>query len=273
MVLECSGNRRSYFNPRTYGEQWEDGAISQGVWKGTALSDLLQICGIKNSAVEVVFEGHDFGNRKDMDGIFRYARSLPLKKALVEDTIIAYELNDESIPFEHGFPLRLIVPQWYGMSSVKWLKQIKVIDHEFKGPFQAVDYMYYPYKENDLGKTPVTNIKIDSIIQQPMNYEILDTGIHEIYGIAWTGTGEITEVELSVDGGSTWHNTKLFSQHSSEPYSWTIWSYEWNVPEKGEYVLISRAKDSEGSIQPFEAEWNRKGYGYNSVYSIKVKVE
>lgn len=136
MVLECSGNRRFYFNPGTYGEQWQDGAISQGIWKGAALKDLLQITGIRSSAVEVVFEGLDFGSRKDMDGIFHYARSLPLEKVLDENTIIAYELNDKPIPYKHGFPLRLLVPQWYGMASVKWLRQITLIDHEFKGRFR-----------------------------------------------------------------------------------------------------------------------------------------
>lgn len=133
--------------------------------------------------------------------------------------------------------------------------------------------MYYPNKENDLGKRPVTKIKVNSIIQQPMDLETLDTGTHEIYGIAWTGTGKITEVELSFDEGSTWHSTRLQSQNKPEPYSWVFWTYEWKPLKKGEYIIMSRAKDSGGDIQPFEAQWNRKGYGYNAVYSIKVKLE
>jgi len=188
------------------------------------------------------------------------------------DTIIAYELNDKPIPFYQGFPLRLIVPQWYAMTSVKWLKQIKVIDGTFKGPFQTVDYVYYPHEEDDLGARLVTNIKVDSIIQQPTNYSILDMGIHQIYGVAWTGHGIIKKVEISFDKGITWHESEFY-QNGNQPYSWVLWKYRWNIPERGEYSIMSRATDSTGKIQPFEGEWNRKGYGYNAVYSIKVKVE
>ncbi|MBB6214166.1 DMSO/TMAO reductase YedYZ molybdopterin-dependent catalytic subunit [Anaerosolibacter carboniphilus] len=272
MVLECSGNKRSRFSPRVYGEQWEDGAISQGVWKGVALRDLLNMSGLNSAAVEVVFEGYDYGKRTDMEGIFHYARSLPMEKAMHQDTIIAYELNGKSIPYAQGGPFRLIIPQWYAMASVKWLKQITVIDHNFDGPFQTVDYIYYPHKEDDIGKKPVTNIKTDSIIQQPLSYTTLDTGVHNINGIAWTGYGTITDVELSFDEGTTWKRAKL-RKDTNQQYAWTFWEYQWNVEEEGEYTIMCRAKDSTGGVQPLEAEWNRKGYGYNAVYTIKVKVE
>jgi DMSO/TMAO reductase YedYZ molybdopterin-dependent catalytic subunit len=272
MVLECAGNRRSYFRPRTFGEQWKDGGISQGIWRGVPLRDLLRMTGIEDNAVEVVFYAYDSGARTDMEGNIPYARSLPMEKAMHPDTIIAYELNGKPIPYEHGYPLRLIVPQWYGMASVKWLKHIEVINHQFKGPFQAVDYVYYPNKEDDIGKKPVTTIKIDSIIQQPTDYKVLDTGIHEIAGIAWSGEGIITEVELSFDQGKTWEKAKL-NQDSNAPYTWTFWRYNWNASEKGEYIIMSRAKDSAGNLQPPEAEWNRKGYGYNAIYSTHVKIE
>jgi len=272
MVLECSGNKRDYFRPKTYGEQWRDGAIGQGVWKGVSLKDLLNITGIKNTAKEVVFKGYDNGQRTDMNGVFYYLRSLPIDIALHPDTIIAYELNGETIPYGHGYPLRLIVPHWYGMASVKWLKEISVIDHKFEGPFQTVDYVYYPYKKDNSDARPVTNIKVDSIIQQPINYSILDTGVHQICGLAWTGHGVIKEVEISFDNGVTWHKTEQY-QDRRQPYSWTSWKYIWEAKEKGEYKIMSRAKDSEGNIQPLEGEWNRKGYGYNAAYSISVKVE
>lgn len=272
MVLECSGNKRAAFEPRTYGEQWQDGAISQGNWKGVLLKDILKLTGVKGSAKEVVFIGHDKGTRTDMEGVFHYARSLPIDMVLQQDILIAYELNGRSIPYEQGFPLRLIVPQWYGMASVKWLKEIQVIDYEFEGPFQTVDYVYYPNKENDEGASPVTNVKIDSIIQKPLDYSTLDTGNHEIYGIAWSGHGKINNVELSLDNGSTWVKTKLYSDRNQK-FSWTFWSYQWEAREKGEYTILCRASDSNGNIQPFEAKWNRKGYGYNAVYTIHVKIE
>lgn len=272
LPLECSGNKRTYFDPRVYGEQWKDGAISQGIWKGVPLNILFSITGLKSNALEVVFEAYDYGIRKDLEGVYSYARSLPVEKAIHPDTLIAYELNEEPISFEHGYPLRLIVPQWYAMASVKWLKRITVIQHRFKGPFQDIDYNYYPYKDSDQGKTPVTNINVSSIIQQPLNYTTLNTGIHVIKGIAWTGRGVILEVEISTNGGVSWNKAEL-TQDVSQPYSWTLWKYSWNVVHKGEYKIMSRAKDSFGRIQPLNAIWNRKGYGYNAVYVIHVKVE
>ncbi|WZL74018.1 sulfite oxidase [Clostridiaceae bacterium 35-E11] len=272
MVLECSGNKRSNFDPRVYGEQWEDGAISQGIWKGVPLRDLLDITKTTKTALEVLFEGYDYGRRTDMEGIFRYARSLPIEKALHPDTIIAYELNGKSIPYVQGGPLRLIVPQWYAMASVKWLKQVTVIDHNFGGPFQTVDYIYYPHIEDDLGKKTVTNIKINSIIQQPLNYTTLNAGVHNIYGIAWTGQGAITDVELSFDQGTTWKKAKI-QQDTNQKYTWTFWEYTWEAIEKKDYSIMCRSKDSFGNLQPMKAEWNRKGYGYNAVYKIKIKVE
>ncbi|HYE81113.1 MAG TPA: sulfite oxidase [Clostridia bacterium] len=272
MVLECSGNKRSRFEPEVYGEQWEDGAVSQGIWKGVPLHKLLEAAGLKSTAVEVVFEGLDYGERTDFNGVFRYARSLPVEKAMHPDTIIAYQLNNKPIPYRHGFPLRLVVPQWYAMASVKWLNRITVIDHEFKGPFQTVDYVYYPNKDDDSGKKPVTTINVDSIIQKPTEYSILDKGLHEIYGIAWAGKGVIEEVELSFDKGLTWVNAELY-RDKREPYSWVFWKYRWDIKQSGEYTIMSRARDSAGSMQPSKAEWNRKGYGYNAVYTAEVKVE
>ena len=272
LPLECSGNKRSYFEPKIYGEQWEDGAISQAMWKGVPLRLLLALTGLKNSAAQVVFEAYDYGEKKELDQVVHYARSLPLEKALHPDTIIAWELNGKPIPFKHGYPLRLIVPQWYAMASVKWLKRIVVIDRHFEGPFQDIDYNYYPSKENDEGKAPVTTINVDSIIQQPMDRSTLDTGTHEIEGIAWTGTGEISEVEVSVNGGANWQKAEII-RNKAQPYAWVFWKYIWAAAEKGEYTIMSRARDSMGNVQPGTPFWNRKGYGYNAVYSICVKVE
>ncbi len=272
VLLECSGNKRSYFRPRVYGEQWQDGAISQGVWKGVPLCHLLALTGVKTTAVEVVFEGYDYGPRTDLEGVFSFTRSLPINVALHPDILVAYKYNGSAIPFKHGYPLRLIVPQWYAMASVKWLKTITVINHPFQGPFQSIDYNYYPYKDSDIGKRPVTTININSTIQQPLEYTALGTGVHQIEGIAYTGQGVITQVEISFNGGKDWEQATL-QQDPSQPYTWTHWTYTWHASQKGEYTIMSRAKDSTGRIQPEEAEWNRKGYGYNAVATIKVKVE
>jgi DMSO/TMAO reductase YedYZ molybdopterin-dependent catalytic subunit len=270
--IECAGNKRANFIPNVHGEQWQEGAISQGKWTGVPLRYLLEKVRISKSTQEIVFEGADFGKRSDMQGIVHFERSLPLDKALHPDTIIAYQYNDKPLSFKHGYPLRLIVPNWYGMASVKWLRKIKIIEHNFQGPFQTVDYVYYPNKNDDENKMPVTIINVNSTIQQPLNFSILNTGIHKIKGIAWTGQGNITEVQLSFDKGETWKKAKL-ENLLHESYTWSNWSYNWKVDRKGEYSIYSRAMDSNGRIQPLTAFWNRKGYGYNAISKIDLKVE
>ncbi len=272
VVLECSGDKRSFFEPKTFGEQWGKGAISQGYWKGVPLKTLLELSGLNAEAQEVVVEGYDFGKRTDLNNVYPYARSLPLYKALHPDTIIAYEYNNRPITFKHGYPLRLIVPQWYGMASVKWIKQITAIESTFKGPFQTLDYVYYPNKDDNNRAFPVTKINVNSTIQKPLDMEILQTGKHFIKGIAWTGEGFIKKVEISTDNGRTWSNTTIES-HDKNKYGWTSWSYEWSVETKGEYTIMTRATDSNHRKQPNNPFWNRKGYGYNAVDKIKVKIE
>ena len=270
--LECAGNQRAHFSPEVYGEQWEGGAISQGKWTGVSLKDILEKAGLSQNAKEIVFEGADFGQKPGIHEKIPFARSLPIEKALHPDTIIAFQYNDRPLTFKHGYPFRLIVPNWYAMASVKWLSKIKVVDDAFKGPFQTDDYVYYPYKDHNRDKFPVTILNVNSIIQTPIHLSILNTGVHEIKGIAWGGHGSITELQLSFDKGKTWKYARLESLQN-EDYAWSRWSYIWHVEKKGEYTIYSRAKDSSGATQPLTPLWNRKGYGYNAVSKVTVKVE
>lgn len=271
--LECAGNKRSHFHPNVYGEQWEEGAISQGKWTGVSLKDLIQLVGLSPNAKEIVFEGADFGKQPGITDTIPFERSLPIEKALHPDTILAFQYNDKPLTFKHGYPFRLIVPNWYAMASVKWLKNIKVVDRDFKGHFQTNDYVYYPHENNNNDSTPVTTINVNSIIQKPLHLSILKRGTHEIKGIAWTGKGIITELQLSFDKGNTWVAATLNQQQPQHSYAWSRWSYHWKVDKKGEYTIYARAKDSHGRIQPIDAFWNRKGYGYNAVSKISIKVE
>lgn len=271
-ILECSGNKRNFFEPKVFGEQWEKGAISQGYWRGVPLKSLLEIAGVKDHAEEVIIEGYDFGERKDINRVVPYKRSLPIEKALHTDTLLAYQYNNQPIPFKHGFPFRLIVPQWYAMASVKWVKQITITSSSFTGPFQSIDYVYYPNKNNNNDARPVTHLNVNSTIQKPLDMEILNTGIHKIKGIAWTGKGNISKVEISTDNGKTWTETSLEKKQESG-YHWITWSYNWTVLKKGEYTILSKATDSFDRIQPEVPFWNRKGYGYNAIDKVKVKVE
>lgn len=272
VILECSGNKRNFFEPRVFGEQWEKGAINQGIWKGVPLKIILESAGIRTGAKEVVVEGYDYGRHPYFDKIYSFTRSLPLEKALHPDTLIAYEYNNQPIPFRHGYPLRLIVPQWYAMASVKWVKSINVIGSEYKGPFQSVDYVYYPNKENDNDAYPVREINVNSTIQKPLDMEILSPGKQIVKGIAWTGKGKISKVEISTDNGKTWGDT-VINRHYIGGYGWFSWSYVWNIPHKGEYILLSKATDSFQRIQPSIPFWNRKGYGYHAMDKISVKIE
>jgi len=255
-----------------FGEQWEKGAMSQGEWRGVSLRSLLEETGILEGATEVVLEGYDFGKRTDDKQTYTYARSLPLEAALHPDTILAYEYNGQPIPFQHGYPLRLIVPQWYAMASVKWVKQITVLPERFTGPYQVLDYVYYPNKDNDNDTFPVTIKNVNSTIQQPQDREVLAIGIHTITGIAWTGNGIITKVEVSTDDGDTWVEAE-WRNTAGNRYRWVFWSYDWHALEEGEYTILSRATDSANRTQPLTPFWNRKGYGYHAVDYITVKVE
>ncbi|WP_216827570.1 sulfite oxidase [Alkalihalobacterium elongatum] len=271
LPLICSGNQRAKFRPKVFGEQWEEGAVSQGVWTGVPLKELLNYAKPDENTVEVVFTGKDRGVKPNKDEVVSFERSLPLKKALHPDTLVAFEYNGQSIPYKHGYPLRLIVPDWYGMASVKWLKTITVVTRPFEGPFQTDDYVYYPRPDTDEGKTPVTTVRVNSIIQQPLDHSIIDEGTHVIVGLAWSGEGQIAEVEISFDQGNTWEPVTL--EEKSASYAWTEWSYVWKTPGKGSYTIQTRARDSQGNIQPQSEFWNRKGYGYNAIFNIEVKVE
>jgi DMSO/TMAO reductase YedYZ molybdopterin-dependent catalytic subunit len=180
-------------------------------------------------------------------------------------------MNDQPLPQKHGFPVRLLVPGWYGMASVKWLDHITALKTPFKGPFQTIDYVYLP-KENDYqNATPVTEIKINSMITFPSPGLMMPKGSHTIRGMAWTGKNTISQVEVSTDWGATWSKAKLTSPEHDE-FNWTLWEYEWSIKIPGKYTIMARAIDSQGNIQPMKAEWNAKGYANNSIHQVNVEV-
>jgi DMSO/TMAO reductase YedYZ molybdopterin-dependent catalytic subunit len=271
VVLECSGNKRSFFKPNVFGEQWEEGAVNQSYWKGVPLQTLFKYTGLRPEAKEVVFTGYDFGERKDLKETYHFARSLPISKALHPDTILAYELNGQPLSFKHGFPLRLIAPKWYAMTSVKWVKRIFVIEENFQGPFQSIDYVYVPGDGDNSRSYPVTTMNVNSTIQEPFDHSIIETGKHMIRGIAWTGEGRIEKIEISLDRGQTWLPATYDKQNNA--YGWVDWSFPWNAAKSGIYSIWSRATDTKGRMQPLEAFWNRKGYGYNAICKVDVEVQ
>lgn len=269
-TLECAGNKRALYHPKARGEQWELGAISHAEWTGIPLRKILKLSDIQPDAVEILFEGMDFGHRADVPGTYFYARSLPLHKALHPETILALYMNGEPLPFKHGFPLRLIVPGWYGMASVKWLKRIVVLNGPFQGPFQKLDYILLREPGDYENAIPLTNMQVNSSIAHPADQSILRRGKHIIYGVAWSGISSVTDIKVSTDGGSHWESAKWVDPKVA--YSWRRWEYCWDAVNSGTYTLLVKAADEKGHEQPDQALWNVKGYANNSVHKVTVYV-
>ena len=273
MTMECAGNSRSYVTPPAEGLAFRHGAVSAARWKGVALNTLWEQVGLKDTAAEVVFEGADYG-REEEDGVafdLHYRRSLPLEMARHPDTLLAYEMNGEELPSAHGFPLRLVVPRWYGMASVKWLTRINVLDKPFDGFFQQRRYvMINEGPEDTLAREPVTGLKVKSLITNPRHGEVVQPGPCTIRGFAWSGDGEVTSVEVSSDGGRHWQDTTLLGE--SEPNAWRQWEFVWEASNSGHFILMARATDSQGNTQPNTIPWNFRGYANNAIHTIAIEV-
>jgi DMSO/TMAO reductase YedYZ molybdopterin-dependent catalytic subunit len=271
VTLECAGNGRALLEPRSQSQPWLREAVGTAEWTGTPLAPLLAAAGPRSGSAEVVFTGLDRGIQGEVE--HDYARSLPLDEAMREDLLLAYEVNGVPLPPQHGFPLRLIVPGWYGMTHVKWLRSIDVVDRPFTGWQQAVSY-HLRDSEDELG-TPVTRIRPRALMAPPGIPDFLsrtrhvDAGPVALVGRAWSGFAPIARVEVSIDGGATWEDASL-----DEPlaeFAWRGWRHEWRA-EIGEVELCCRAIDAEGNTQPAEPEWNYDGFANNAVQRVPVFV-
>lgn len=270
-VLECAGNSRAAIQPPIEGLLWDHGGVGNATWKGVSVRTVLEKLGVQSSATEVLFEGADSGSEYGQGGEMNYAMSLPLAKAMEEDVILAYEINGEPLTPEHGFPLRLLVPGWYGMTSVKWLQRIEVIDYEFKGFHQSEYYVFTNEGAYDgHARERVTAMRVKSFITSHRRGQALEVSTQDIHGVAWSGEGQITKVEVSTDDGRTWNETQL--EKSDSPYSWQKWSYDWKVEQPGYYLLRARATNAKGECQPMNAPWNFRGFANNSIHAVPVTV-
>lgn len=270
VTLECAGNGRSLLKPRPLSQPWMLEGVGTAVWTGVPLAYLLTQAGVDEGAVEVAFTGADAGIQGGVRQ--QYARSLRISEALRPDVVLAYRMNGASLPPQHGFPLRLVVPGWYGMASVKWLTSIKVLTRPFEGFQQAVAYRYQ--QDADDAGTPVSWIKVRSLMVPPgipdffTRQRVLPAGPVMLTGRAWSGHGTVRSVEVGIDG--KWAPAQL--EHPAGPFAWATWSMPW-VADPGQHELSCRATDSSGAIQPLEPVWNYQGMGNNVVQRIKVTVE
>jgi DMSO/TMAO reductase YedYZ molybdopterin-dependent catalytic subunit len=269
VTLECAGNGRARLNPRPISQPWLVEAVSTAEWTGTPLAALLAEAGPRADAVEVAFTGADRGIQGGDE--HRYARALTLAEAARPDVLLAYEMNGEPLPPQHGFPMRLVVPGWYGMASVKWLTSIEVLARPFEG-FQQVEAYRFQVDADDPGE-PVQRIRVRSLMMPPgipdffTRTRFVDAGEVRLRGRAWSGEGPIRRVEVLVDGQPA--DARLDPPLGR--FAWQSWSYDWQA-RPGEHELACRATDAAGNTQPDEQPWNYQGMGNNLIQRIPVTV-
>jgi sulfane dehydrogenase subunit SoxC len=271
VTMECAGNGRALLEPRAASQPWLAEAVGTAEWTGVPLAPLLEEAGMLEDAVEVVFTGLDRGIQGDVE--HDYARSLPLDEARRDEMLLAYEVNGQPLPPQHGYPLRLVVPGWYGMTHVKWLRSIDVVAEPFLGWQQHLAYRIHMTEEEE--GTPVTRMQPRSLLVPPgipdflTRDRFLDAGPCPLIGRAWSGWAPIERVEVSADGGATWADAEL--DEPLEDYAWRGWSYGWDA-HPGEHELCCRATDAAGNAQPVDPEWNLGGYCNNAVQRVRVVV-
>ncbi|MEX2547893.1 MAG: sulfite oxidase [Chloroflexota bacterium] len=269
VTMECAGNGRARLNPRPVSQPWLYEAIGTADWTGTSLWPLLERAGLTEEAVELVFTGADRGVQGEIEQ--DYQRSLTVDEVRRPEVLLAYEMNGEPLQPQHGYPLRLIVPGWYGMTSVKWLNAIEAVTAPFEG-YQQTPAYHYTNGADELGE-PVTRIRPRSLMVPPgipdffSRHRMVEQGPVQVVGRAWSGQGSIQRVEFGVDG--SWADAQLGPVVGE--FAWRPWSFEWNaVP--GEHTLSCRATDSTGDVQPTEQPWNHQGVGNNLVQLVPVTV-
>jgi DMSO/TMAO reductase YedYZ molybdopterin-dependent catalytic subunit len=271
VTMECAGNGRAQFDPHVVSQPWLAEAVGTGEWGGVEVGPLLEEAGLRDGAVEVLFGALDRG----IDGGVEqaYERSLTLDEALGAGALLAYELNGAPLPPQHGFPLRLVVPGWYGMTSVKWLDRITVLDRPFDGYQQAQAYRFRRSEDDD--GEPVTRMRPRALMVPPgvpdfmSRRRFVERGPCELEGRAWSGLAPIASVEVSADGGSSWTTAEL--EPAPDHWAWSRWTWTWDA-EPGEHELTCRARDEAGNEQPREAEWNVGGYCNNAAQRVAVTV-
>jgi DMSO/TMAO reductase YedYZ molybdopterin-dependent catalytic subunit len=272
-TLECAGNGRARLAPKAKGLLWEQGAVGNATWTGVPLSVLLERAGVLPAAVELIFEGADEGTVNDepkAPGTITYARSLPLAKASQPEVLVAYLMNGQPLTPEHGYPVRLIVPGWYGMASVKWLRKITVSATPYTGYWQTLEYAYWQRTHGLPALTPVSEMLVKAEIARPALYEAVPAGQpYRVFGAAWTGESEVAGVEVSTDGGQTWQPAQLLDE--AVPFAWRLWEFNWSVPAgPGRYSLQARATDRAGHSQPTAHDPDRRNYMITKIASVEV---
>jgi sulfane dehydrogenase subunit SoxC len=270
VTMECAGNGRARLHPRPLSQPWLQEAVGTAEWTGAPLAPILREAGLDATAEEVVFTGGDHGTQGDMEQ--DYQRSLPVDEAMRDDVLLAYSINGIPLPPQHGFPVRLLVPGWYGMTSVKWLCRVSAVAEPFEG-FQMDAYRLRAEPE-DAG-VPVTRMRPRALMIPPgfpdffSRARTVEAGSVELRGRAWSGRADVVRVDVSSDGGASW--TRAVLGPKPPPNVWVSWSFAWEATP-GEHALAVRATDSQGNTQPTDEPWNHHGLANNMVQRVAVTV-
>jgi DMSO/TMAO reductase YedYZ molybdopterin-dependent catalytic subunit len=259
VTLECAGNGVG------------SGGISTAAWTGILLPTLLKQAGLSPATKHIRFIGADRGLEIPSQPALAYARSIPLAKALDPDTLLAWQMNGSPLPPEHGYPLRVIVPGWYGMDSVKWLTRIEALDHTDSSLFMTQRYVAVRLQAVGSERRSITRMRVKSLITQPHEGEVLTRGTHTIGGVAWAGENRVVRVQVSTNGGQDWAPATL--KQDVGPYSWALWTYPWDARAPGAYTIVARATDDQGITQPGSRDSLRiDSYELNSCHSVPCQV-
>jgi DMSO/TMAO reductase YedYZ molybdopterin-dependent catalytic subunit len=274
VTMECAGNGRALLEPRPLSQPWLHEAVGTAEWTGTSLRALLDEAKVDADAREVVFTGLDRGLEGGVEQ--SYERALALDEASRPEVILAYEMNGQPLLPQHGAPLRLVTPGWYGMTNVKWLSRVTVVSEPFAGYQQARGYRFRT-NEDDPG-TPMSRIRPRALMIPPgipdfyTRRRVVSIGACTLTGRAWSGTAPITSVEVSVDGGETWAEANVEEQQLG-PWAWQSWSFGWDPTRPGEHVLCCRARDASGAAQADLPDWNIGGYANPAPHELLVTVQ
>jgi DMSO/TMAO reductase YedYZ molybdopterin-dependent catalytic subunit len=269
VTLECAGNGRAQLSPRYPSVPWVEEGVSTAEWTGVPLRILLERAGLAEGAKDIVFRGADRGFDRDIE--HEFARSLVPADAMREDVLVAYAMNGAPLLPQHGAPLRLVVPGWYGMASVKWLREIEAIDRPFDGLQQASSY-HFRTAAGEKGE-PCRLMRVNSLMAPPGipdfygRRRTVPPGTLEIAGRAWSGAAPIVKVEFSDNGA--WRNAAVAP--APGPHAWQAWKVAWEAAP-GEHELACRATDAAGNCQPLQPPWDLSGFGNNAVQRVAVTV-
>lgn len=273
VAIECAGNGRSFFATQqgrhAEGTQWRLGGIGVARWRGVPLATILELAGLTGDAVDVLPSGLDPRYVHDGVNLGHVRRPLPVAKAL-DDVLLAYEMNGEPLPPDHGFPARVVVPGWAGVASIKWVGDIEVSARPLSSPWSTGMYRLFGPDHPEQGSDPLTTQVVKSAFELPWNATLKAGHRHILYGRSWSGTGRIVRVEVSVDGGRSWRHAGIRGPRL--PGAWVQWLVEWSPGNPGPHTLLARATDETGATQPLRTPYNTMGYFFDGIVEHPVNV-